>query len=91
MLKAAIWGLKRRVQNYPALYSVLFNIATLNFEYFRLQFGKQHYPSAWGGLWTDRDNFYNKLRKKQFKGTIGEARFEQLQRWRADGFRVFSL
>ncbi|NND69578.1 MAG: hypothetical protein HKN19_18445, partial [Halioglobus sp.] len=88
MLKPVIYALKRRVHNYPALYSVLFNLVTLNFEYFRLQFGKQHYPSSFGGLWTDRDDFYNKLRKRQFKGAINEGRFDQLQSWHTDGFVV---
>lgn len=86
MLKSAIWALKRRVHNYPALYSFLYNLVTRNFKYYRLRFSKQHYPSAFGGLWTDRDDFYNKLRKQQFKGTINEDRFDQLQQWRTQGF-----
>ena len=86
MLKSAIWALKRRVHNYPALYSFVYNLVTRNFKYYRLQLGKQHYPSSFGGLWTDRDDFYNKLRKQQFKGTINEDRFDQLQQWRTQGF-----
>lgn len=85
MLKSAIYALKRRVHNYPALYSVLFNLITLNFDFFRRS-KTRHYPSAFGGLWTDHDDFYNKLRKQQFMGHINEARFNQLQSWRTEGF-----
>ncbi|MEE4213370.1 MAG: phytanoyl-CoA dioxygenase family protein [Parvularcula sp.] len=43
------------------------------------------YPSKFGGLWTDRDDFEELLATKK----LDEATKQRLRQWRRDGFTVF--
>lgn len=82
--RETIYTIKRALHKTPQVYEPLYNLLTANRDLIRLPFERDHYPSRFGGLWTDRDDFDALLAKKDVA-----ARYrEPLRRWREDGFII---
>ena len=86
MLRALIYRLKRLVHGSPRLYRALYGIVSFNFDYFRqcLQHGR--YPSKFGGMWTDRDDFAVRLNARIRSGETNDSDVSGLRSWREQGF-----
>ena len=61
MLASPISSARAFLYRHPLFYRALFNLATFNVDYFSQRFQASRYPSAFGGLWTDRDDFPERL------------------------------
>lgn len=68
-----------------SLFSLAFHALTLNPDKFENLLHPKRYPSRFGGLWTDRDDFDQLLQRKR----LSNAAAANLQGWRDNGFAVF--
>jgi hypothetical protein len=48
----------------------------------------QHYPSKFGGMWTDRDDYDEIKLKKQKAGRISKGQETMLEHWRDQGYII---
>ena len=69
----------------PTLYALAFHMLTMNPDKLELLFKRERYPSRFGGMWTDRDDFENLLEQKR----LPQDQTEHLRHWRKNGFVVF--
>lgn len=90
MLRSAIYRLKRIIHGRPWLYRWLYGVATFNLDYCRQQLQAQHYPSRFGGMWTDRDDFRQQLDTRLRAGSIDPGEADRLRAWREQGFVVLA-
>ena len=86
MLRASIYRAKRLIHRRPALYGAAYSLATANLDFLRLRLQADQYPSPFGGLWTDRRDFPQRLEAGRARGEISDAQATQLLRWRSQGF-----
>ena len=82
MLRSLIYRLKRLVHDWPGLYRALYGIATFNLDYARQLLQLSRYPSKFGGMWTDRDDFQAQAARR----SLTSSQLEQLDSWREQGF-----
>lgn len=85
MLRHALASARKCLYQHPRLYRTAFNLATCNIDYLRLRLQASHYPSAFGGLWTDRDDFPALLAAKTERGELKQDQVALLENWRRDG------
>lgn len=86
MLRTAIYALKRLLHRHTGLYQVLYNLATFNLNYARQRCEASKYPSRFGGMWTDRDDFGKVLAARQRLGEVAPEVEATLTQWRDQGF-----
>jgi len=63
-LRSAVYALKRLLHTTPLLYAPLYSLVTLNWERVRGFAHRTLFPSAFGGMWTDRADFPTILAEK---------------------------
>ncbi|MEO1658872.1 MAG: phytanoyl-CoA dioxygenase family protein [Pseudomonadota bacterium] len=69
----------------PLLFGLAFHTLTMNPDKFELLAKPDRYPSRFGGLWTDRDDFEALLAQK----SLAESEAKTLRQWRDDGYVIF--
>lgn len=85
MSASAISSARAFLYRHPLFFRALFNLATFNFDYLSQRFQASRYPSAFGGLWTDRDDFHERLATMFTDGDINDVQVAQLEAWHRDG------
>lgn len=88
-MRRIIYRLKRLVQGNHFLYRVLFNLATFNVDYCKQLLSTKSYPSRFGGMWTDRSDFQENLRRKQQRLGLSRQQCDDLKQWHKDGYVIF--
>lgn len=88
MLQNFSYWLKRRIHKFPRLYDLVYRLVTLNLDFVLLTLGKARYPSSFGGLWTDRDDFHTLLAKKLWRNSLNSDEARQLERFSEEGFMI---
>lgn len=86
MLRSIIYGVKRLLHNNPRIYSAAYKLVTFNIDYFLQRMHASRYPSAFGGLWIDRDDYQEKLATKLANGDIDKDMAARLESWRSEGY-----
>lgn len=86
MLRDLIYRFKRLVHGSPRLYRALYGIASFNFDYLGQLLQLSRYPSKFGGMWTDRDDFERVLNARIRAGDVDDADVAALRGWREQGF-----
>ena len=84
-LSRAVFSAKRAIHSNPQLYKTLYSIATINSDRIASSLLRQRYPSAFGGMWTDLDDYASKA---ESKGLTASER-AVVEQWRTDGFVIF--
>ncbi len=90
LLRKIIYCLKRIFHGNIFLYRVLYTLGTLNFEYLKQKFHRRKYSSRFGGMWTDRNDFYQILNRKRNSGGFSKFEEKNLKHWRDHGYVIFS-
>lgn len=85
MQRKLLYLLKTLLQKNVALYSAVYQLFTLNLDYLRLKCGRETFPSRFGGLWTDGDQFERRLNEKLRSGVIGLAEADGMTEFRRNG------
>ncbi len=88
MIRRLIYSLKNLVQGNPKLYSAIYNLATSNQDYKAQRREIDQYSSKFGGMWTDRKDYPEKLAQKIEAGDLTDAERVQMQTWRDDGYVI---
>jgi phytanoyl-CoA hydroxylase len=88
-LKPLVWFLKRRIQGSPRLYGIAYSAVTFNGDRLRGLADRGHMPSRFGGLWTDRDDFEDQLRRRLDSGAVRPEDEPRLREWRERGAIIF--
>lgn len=86
MVRSVIYHAKRLLHKFPWLYSTAYNIATFNPDYLWQRLNASQYPSDFGGLWTDRKDFAERLEVIDANRGIKEEAQDRLETWRTDGY-----
>jgi ectoine hydroxylase-related dioxygenase (phytanoyl-CoA dioxygenase family) len=84
MLRKAVYHLKRALHGNPALYRYAYLLASFNLDYLRQQLSRARYPSSFGGMWTDRDDFSAQIDKR--KPALTGQNETLIRLWRENGF-----
>ena len=84
IVQRSIYGVKRFLHRYPSVYQLGYAAATFNVDKFGQFMSRKRYPSQFGGMWTDRDDFQAQLDCRDFS----PERQNQMRKWRDDGFVV---
>lgn len=87
-MRKPIYFIKRLFHRNTALYQFLYGLATFNLDYLHQILGREHYPSRFGGMWTDRDDFQDILTAKTNKQGLSSELQSHLLQWRQDGYIV---
>lgn len=85
LLRRSIYAAKRTVQGWPPLYHALYSTLTFNRDRLSQVLSRNRYPSRFGGMWTDRDDFEEQIARKN----ANAQREEHLRKWRDDGYLIF--
>lgn len=88
-LRSLIYFLKRRVQGSPAVYGWVYSVLTFNGDRLRTVLGRGRYPSRFGGLWTDREDFEAQLARRVSAGTARAEDQALLRQWNEQGYVIF--
>jgi phytanoyl-CoA hydroxylase len=88
MLKSLIYYIKRLIHNNYVLYQNFYSLITLNVDSIKHMLSAQHYPSKFGGMWTDRDDYDEIKLKKQKAGRISKGQETMLEHWRDQGYII---
>ena len=86
MISPAVASVKRRFDTNPLLYRTAFGLATFNLDYCKQRLHRARYPSRFGGLWTDRVDYEDQLRRRLSRGEVAEDKVDNLNSWREQGF-----
>ena len=68
---------------------MLFNLATFNLDYCKQRLSRKRYVSAFGGMWTDRSDFPERLEHKRLSLGLSEKQCDDMRQWHRDGYVVF--
>ena len=85
MFRKLIYKIKHAIQNNTGLYRLVYNLVTFNFDYFKQQLQADKYPSKFGGMWTDRSDFDNRLNSKLKDNILNENDLALINEWREKG------
>ncbi|MEM9422543.1 MAG: phytanoyl-CoA dioxygenase family protein [Pseudomonadota bacterium] len=83
-VKDQIYKAKRAVHRRPALYKAMYDVLTVNRETVAGPFRRGPYPSAFGGMWTDRDDYQATV---QF-ASLKEEMKPLIKDWHENGFVI---
>ncbi len=83
-LKDQIYKTKRAVQGQPALYKALYDTLTVNRETVAGPFRRGPYPSAFGGMWTDRRDYQATVQY----ACLDDALKPLIEEWHEKGFVI---
>jgi len=86
MLRSLIYSAKNLLHKNPLVYKAAYNLATCNIDYLRQRLQASKYPSAFGGMWTDRDDYREIAAKKTASGKIDRITAARLDTWRNEGY-----
>jgi len=86
MMSPGVAKVKRLFDSSPLLYRTAFGLATFNLDYCEQRLHRGRYPSRFGGLWTDRVDFEDQLRRRLKRGEVAEDQLRSLSSWREQGF-----
>jgi len=84
-----IYFIKRKIHKTPGLYRLAFFWITFNLDFFRQLLIRSRFPSRFGGMWTDRDDFETQLTEKLRSGRVQIQDVPLLEQWHKEGFVVF--
>ena len=88
MLSQWIYWLKCKMHRLPRLYGVLYHAATFNLDYLKLRLSRVVYPSRFGGLWTDRQDFTVQLDRKVRAGQVSVEEAQDLASFSEQGYLI---
>ena len=86
MLRSLIYSAKHLLHKNPLIYKAAYNLATCNIDYLRQRLQASKYPSSFGGLWTDRDDYQERAAEKIASGNIDTLTAARLDTWRTEGY-----
>ncbi len=86
-MKSLVSTAKNALHKYPRLYEGVYNFATLNRDYIRQRRARAQFQSKFGGMWTDRADFEEKLAAKP---NLSADQTAQLKAWRQDGIVILN-
>ena len=86
MTSPIVAAVKRLFDTNPLLYRTAFGLVTFNLDYCKQRLQRRRYPSRFGGLWTDRVDYEDQLRRRLTRGEVAEDKVDSLNRWRQQGF-----
>jgi hypothetical protein len=86
MLRSLIYSAKHLLHKNPLIYKAAYNLATCNIDYLRQRLQASRYPSSFGGLWTDRDDYQERAAEKIASGKIDTITAARLDTWRTEGY-----
>ena len=81
-MRKPLYKAKQLIHKTPWLYEAAYNVATLNRDYLKQKRAISQFNSKFGGMWTDRSDFEQKLAKKT---ELTDKEITQLKDWRKDG------
>jgi hypothetical protein len=88
MLSQLIYWLKCKMHRLPRVYGVLYHVATFNLDYLKLRLSRVDYPSKFGGLWTDRQDFPEQLASKLRAGQLNDDEARRLASFSKQGYLI---
>lgn len=86
MRRQLIYWLKSLIHKRPALYGALYNVLTFNPDRARQMLSRRKYPSRFGGMWTDADN-YDAVYAAKTKAYSEDER-ALIKTWHKDGYAI---
>ena len=87
-MRRLLYSVKNWVQRSPFLYGLIFNTMTRNDDYRAQMRERDQYKSRFGGMWTDRKDFIEKLGKKARHKHLKKSDIDHLVKWRHEGYAV---
>ena len=86
MLRPFIYFFKRLIHKSISFYQFIYSVLTLNARNIKQRLSAGQYPSKFGGMWTDRKDYFHTFDKKILAGIIGEDDKRMLAQWRDYGY-----
>ena len=83
-LRNSIYSVKRAVHKNPGLYQLGYSALTFNRDRLSQLLSGGRYPSRFGGMWTDRDDFDAQLARRN----LPPSDQQQLRDWHENGYVV---
>ena len=88
-LRALVYKLKRSIHANPKIYGPAFSLLTLNPDRVRNYANRKLFPSRFGGMWTDREDYRKILDRKLARKEISEREAVLVEQWHEQGFVIF--
>ena len=86
-MRSLIYKAKAALHNNAAAYEKIYNLVTYNKDYAAQRAERDKYISKFGGMWTDRADFEQKLAAKK---DLSEIQIQQLHDWHDNGIVTLS-